>query len=174
MAKTSSRSFNQYSGIDRHQQMQGMPSATERLQNPAQFGTGRPGDVAMRSAAPWAMGLSERTATSSGRSFYDPARQAERVIRGTGRPGQLQGAMILDNINQARQDPIDQIMQQGMQQVPVMGAATPQSKGPRPAAQLLDYVGGSPAFSATRRAVGGALSGGRRAFGPSGIPIRPY
>lgn len=109
MARTSARSFNQYSGIDRQRQMQYLPSTTERLQDPGKYGAGTLARQALESPAfSWALPLSERPATPVGRSFYDPERQAERVVRGTARPGQLQGAMIRQNLQQPM-DEFDQI-----------------------------------------------------------------
>lgn len=105
MATSSSRNFSNYSGIDRQQQMQSMPSTLERLNNPQQFGPGTTADRLLKQNYSWSLPLSERPATAVGRSWYDPARQAERLVRGTDRPGQLQGAMYV----QAFQPPQDEI-----------------------------------------------------------------
>lgn len=98
MAKESSRSFGQYSGVDRQNQLQKLPSATDRLSDPV-------ATQAMRDTAPSALGLAERGATPSGRSFYDPARQAERWVRGTGSQDQTQAAETAQRFNDAA-DPI--------------------------------------------------------------------
>lgn len=112
MATTSARSFNSYSGLDRQQQMQNMPSATDRLQQPDLFGAGKPGNIAMRETAPWAMGLAERGATASGRSTRDPYRALEMMSRGTARPGQVQAALGLRQLRMQDQDPIDAAREQ--------------------------------------------------------------
>lgn len=87
MAKTAAGSFSNYSGIDRHKAMQdefSIPDAVTR-QDPSIRET-------VRDTNPWALGLSERGATPSGRSWNDPGRQAERWVRGTGSQGQTRAA----------------------------------------------------------------------------------
>lgn len=101
MAQTSSRSFNQYSGLDQQKANQpgNIPNAQQRLGDPA---TTR----AMQDTMPWALGLSERPAQASGRSFYDPARQAERWVRGTGSREQTAAAAAAQEFNDTA-DPIE-------------------------------------------------------------------
>jgi len=100
MAKESSRSFGQYSGLDQQRQNQPgiTPNAQQRLGDPAARN-------ALRDTNPSALGLAERGATPSGRSFYDPARQAERWVRGTGSQDQTQAAAAAQGYNDAA-DPI--------------------------------------------------------------------
>jgi len=100
MAKESSRSFGQYSGLDQQRQNQPgiTPNAQQRLGDPAARN-------ALRDTNPSALGLAERGATPSGRSFYDPARQAERWVRGTGSQDQTQAAETAQRFNDAA-DPI--------------------------------------------------------------------
>ena len=67
------------SGLDQFYAMQNTPSQQQRLQmNPddRQAWTEK-----MRSFDPGLLGLSERGATPSGRSYYDPTRVAERDLR---------------------------------------------------------------------------------------------
>jgi hypothetical protein len=141
MARASARSFSQYSGVQRQKDMQYMPSTTERLQDPARYGAGTYARQALESPAySWSLPLSERPAQAVGRSWYDPSRQAERVVRGTARQGQLQGAMILDQL-QPPPDQFQQIMadqvQQDMGDTKNYGNA--QGQGP-----LRNYMGRSP------------------------------
>lgn len=117
MAKTSSRSFNQYSGLDRHNQMQNMPSATERLQDSLNWGPGTARDTVLKNQFSWALPLSDRPATPVGRSTRDPSRALEMMSRGTARPGQVDAAIGLARWNQQNQDPLDQVL--------AMGAAAP-------------------------------------------------
>lgn len=179
MAKTSSRSFNQYSGLDRHNQMQHMPSATERLQDPLNWGPGTARDTVLKNQFSWALPLSDRPATPVGRSTRDPSRALEMMSRGTARPGQVQAAFGLAQLQQQNQDPLDQVLGMGMQP-PAIGANIPQSVGAPPMSygpsqpQLFSQSAGNPALTASRRSLGNAIMGGRRAFGNSGIPIRPY
>lgn len=81
MATPSPRNFSQYSGLDRFKQMQTMPSAYERLQNPSLYGPGSERDELLKSQYSWALPLSERPATASGRSYNDPERVMERRMR---------------------------------------------------------------------------------------------
>lgn len=81
MATPSPRDFSQYSGLDRFKQMQTMPSALERLQNPSLYGPGSERDELLKSQYSWALPLSERPATASGRSYNDPERVMERRMR---------------------------------------------------------------------------------------------
>ena len=81
MATPSPRNFSQYSGLDRFKQMQTMPSALERLQNPSLYGPGSERDQLLKSQYSWALPLSERPATASGRSYNDPERVMERRMR---------------------------------------------------------------------------------------------
>lgn len=165
MATPSARSFNQYSGINRFKQQQksifgdeAIPSAFDRMQDPKKYAPGSDADLALKEGSSWALPLSERPATPVGRSFYDPERQAERVIRGTARPGQLQGAMIRQNLQQPM-DEFDQIMQdqvgQGMGDTTDYGSS--QGRGPirKP------YMGYNPSG---RNLVNSAISGRRPSF----------
>lgn len=180
MATTSQRSFNQYSGLDRFKQMQplqkdgsgGIPSALDRLQDPGQFGAGQPGDMAMRSTAPWAMGLAERGATAVGRSTRDPYRAFEMLSRGTARQGQLQAALGLRQLQQQDADPIDLARQQQFgdgggfsQRQPLSGYRRDQygnilSGG----SNLFGGTGRSPSVSASRSGIGSAMSNPRRFY----------
>jgi len=81
MAKPSPRNFSQYSGLDRFKMQQGMPSALERQQNPSLYGPGSERDQLLKSQYSWALPLSERPATASGRSYNDPERVMERRMR---------------------------------------------------------------------------------------------
>lgn len=96
MAQTSSRSFNQYSGLDQQKANQpgSIPNAQERLSDPAMTRN-------LQDTAPWALGLADRGAAASGRSFYDPARQAERWVRGTGSREQTMAAEEAQKLNDA-------------------------------------------------------------------------
>lgn len=157
MAKTSSRSFSQYSGIDRQNQMQSLPSATDRLGDPA-------ATQAVRDVAPWALGLAERGATPSGRSTRDPYRALEMLSRGTARPGQVQAAMGLRQLQQQDQDPIDAAREQQFVG-DVFQPLNPQPIGFAPQAKpqysnLFRGNNQTPSMSATRRGIGGALRGG--------------
>jgi len=100
MAKQSARSFDQYSGLDQGAQNQPgiTPNAQQRLGDPA-------ATRALQDTNPSALGLSDRPATPSGRSFYDPARQAERWVRGTGSREQTSAAAAAQGFNEAA-DPI--------------------------------------------------------------------
>lgn len=159
MATTSSRSFNQYSGIDRQRQMQGLPSALERMQDPAKYGAGTAADSLLKSKYSWSLPLSERPATPVGRSWYNPERQAERVVRGTARPGQLQGAMIHENL----QEPLDQFEQILQDQAnqnfdDTTNYGNPQNRGP-----IRGYLGAlSSQFG--RNSVNNAMSRSRSFF----------
>lgn len=159
MATTSARSFNQYSGLQRHQQTQGMPSATERLQSPNIFGAGQPGDLAMRSAAPWAMGLAERGATPVGRSTRDPNRALEMLSRGTARPGQVQAALGLRQLQMQDQDPIDAAREQ---QFGDDGFAPPAAFNSPQYGNIFRGSNQSPSNSASRSAIGGSMRGAWR------------
>jgi len=164
--------------------MQNLPSATERLQRPDIFGAGRPGDNAMRSAAPWAMGLAERGATPVGRSTRDPYRALEMLSRGTARPGQVQAALGLRQLQQQDQDPIDAIRGQqmaignnqndggGMPYQQGQGGMAPSMFGGTFSRNLFQGGNQPPSVSASRSAIGGSMSG--RAFGGSGIPYRAF
>jgi hypothetical protein len=94
MATPSSRSFDQYSGLNQQKLNQPgkTPNAQQRLGDPKATSI-------LRNSNPSALGLSERGAVQSGRSFYDPARQAERWVRGTGSQDQTQAAETLQRIN---------------------------------------------------------------------------
>ena len=100
MATPSSRNFDNYSGLD--QQRLNQPGITPNTQQ-------RLGDPAatriLQNSNPSALGISERPATKSGRSFYDPARQAERWVRGTGSQDQTQAAAAAQGFNDAA-DPV--------------------------------------------------------------------
>ena len=177
MATVSPRSFSQYSGIDRFKQMQRppdappdanqtgetqkwIPSAWERLQDPGRYAPGTAVGDGLRKNFSWAMPLSERPATPVGRSWYDPSRQAERLVRGTGRPGQLQGAMIRQNL-QPEPDQFEQILQQQAQNFgDTTNYGNPQQRGPLRSG----YLGGS-ISKMGRSAVGNAFSGNHNPFG---------
>lgn len=60
---------------------QGMPSALERQQDSLKYGPGSDRDTLLKSQYSWALPLSERPATASGRSYYDPERVMERRMR---------------------------------------------------------------------------------------------
>lgn len=100
MAKESSRSFGQYSGLDQQRLNQPgiTPNAQQRLGDPK-------ATRILQNSNPSALGLAERGATPSGRSFYDPARQAERWVRGTGSQDQTQAAAAAQGYNDAA-DPV--------------------------------------------------------------------
>jgi len=87
MATPSPRNFSQYSGLDQFKQMQTMPSAYDRLQNPSLYGPGSERDQLLKSQYSWAAPLSERPATASGRSYNDPERIMERRMRDGGGGG---------------------------------------------------------------------------------------
>ena len=66
-------------GLDQFYGMQNTPSQQQRLQmNP---GARQAWTEQMRSVDPGLLGLSERGATPSGRSYFDPTRIAERELR---------------------------------------------------------------------------------------------
>ena len=66
-------------GLDQFYGMQNTPSQQQRLQmNP---GARQAWTEQMRSVDPGLLGLSERGATPSGRSYFDPTRVAERELR---------------------------------------------------------------------------------------------
>lgn len=159
MATVSPRSFSQYSGIDRFKQMQGMPSSFERMQDPGRYGPGTALGEGLKNNFSWALPLSERPATPVGRSWYDPVRQAERVVRGTARPGQLQGAMIRQNL-QPQPDQFEQILQQAQNFGDTTNYGSSQQQGPL----RNGYLGGS-ISKMGRSAVGNAFSGNRSPFG---------
>ena len=87
MATPSPRNFSQYSGLDQFKQMQTMPSALERQQNPSLYGPGSERDQLLKSQYSWALPTSERPATAVGRSYNDPERVMERRMRGGGGGG---------------------------------------------------------------------------------------
>lgn len=58
-----------------------MPSAYDRVQNPSLYGPGSERDELLKSQYSWALPLSERPATASGRSYNDPERVMERRMR---------------------------------------------------------------------------------------------
>lgn len=96
MATPSPRNFSQYSGLDQFKQMQTMPSTYERLQNPSLYGPGTERDKLLKSQYSWALPLSERPATASGRSYNDPERIMERRMRdGGGGGGYAPGINVL-------------------------------------------------------------------------------
>ena len=131
MATASARNFSNYSGIQRQQQMQQMPSATERLQDPLKWGPGTDRDRVLKDQFSWALPLSDRPATPVGRSTRDPSRALEMLSRGTARPGQVQAALALDRFKRLNQDPVDQAL--GLGAAP----AIPQSVG-QPLAPFAD------------------------------------
>lgn len=156
MATTSARSFNQYSGLNRHQQIQGIKTPTERLGDPQVT-------QAMRDVAPWALGLAEQGATPVGRSTRNPYRALEMLSRGTARPGQVQAALGLRQLQMQDQDPIDAAREQqfgaggGFQQQQPLGFQQPIQYG-----NIFRGSNQSPSNSASRSAIGGSMRGAWR------------
>ena len=93
--------------------MQNMPSATERLQDPLNWGPGTARDTVLKNQFSWALPLSDRPATPVGRSTRDLSRALEMMSRGTARPEQVDAAIGLARWNQQNQDPLDQVLAMG-------------------------------------------------------------
>ena len=122
MATPSARSFNQYSGIDRFKQQQksifgdkAIPSAFDRMQDPGKYGAGTFARQALESPAySGSIPISERPATSVGRSSMDPTRLAEQAFRRTRDPMErLKIGMVRQNLMDSQNPPdeLNQIMQ---------------------------------------------------------------
>jgi hypothetical protein len=195
MATNSSRNFNNYSGLSDFKQNQPgiTPNAQQRLGDPA-------ATQALRDTNPSALGLSERGARPSGRSFYDPARQAERWVRGTGSQGQYQASVAAREENEAA-DPIEAARRRAFpanqagvnnylqgapiaiptqipQSVgdPIFQPIAPQPPAPPPVPNV--FAGNRPPASAiSRYSIGNAMNGGAiSGNNPSQvrIPVRYY
>lgn len=124
MAQTSSRSFNNYSGLEQGGLIQTRQSATDLLSDPNAV-------RGLQETAPWALPISQRPAQSSGRSFYDPGRQAERWVRGTGSRDQTQAAFAAQGYREAA-DPIEAAKRRayGPKGQGIVGAGTMRSLDP--------------------------------------------
>ena len=181
MAKESARSFGEYSGIDQQRALQVIPNAVKR-QDPAVR-------EKVRDVAPWALGLSERGATQSGRSWMDPGRQAERWARGTGSAQQTQAAQQAQE-EEEQADPIAAARKRAFGNrnegqrlpVPLVLAVIPQSVANpgggdvapqpfQPAVQVpnifVNPTTTSPAASQSAYSIGAAMNG-------SGLTLAPY
>lgn len=134
MATPSPRSFSQYSGLDQFKQMQTMPSTLERQQNPSLYGPGSERDQLLKSQYSWALPLSERPATASGRSYNDPERVMERRMRddngpsyrrpgGFGQSGGM-GFPSLGGLGASLNGQLQQSMGAGAAVIPSFGGAT--------------------------------------------------
>ena len=158
MAQTSSRSFSNNSGLNQYyaNQPQGMtPNAQQRLGDSA---TTR----AMQDTMPWALGLSERPAQGSGRSFYDPGRQAERWVRGTGSRDQTQAAFAAQGYREAA-DPIEAARRRAFgPKGQGFDASIPSSTPAPPSPPMPNLFSGSmtnPAMAQSQYSIGAALNG---------------